>query len=89
MVQKANMCLYMHNSSFLQKTIRAYWSKRRVNQWFFSEPPQLIWDSHYMVLPQAFPYSKIWLNFTTILVNTSIIIYLFDLNKYQYIKKAQ
>ena len=26
------------------------------NQRFFSEPPQLIRDSHYMVLPQTFPY---------------------------------
>ena len=26
------------------------------NQRFFSEPPQLISDSHYMVLPQTFPY---------------------------------
>ena len=25
------------------------------NQRFFSEPPQLITDSHYMVLPQTFP----------------------------------
>ena len=33
----------------------------QLNQWFFSEPPQLIRDSHYMymVLPQTFPYASL------------------------------
>ena len=37
------------------------WGGSEKNRWlglgFFSEPPQLIRDSHYMVLPQTFLYN--------------------------------
>ena len=41
----------------LQKTIRAYWSKRRVEtNGSFQIHPKSFRDSHYMVLPQTFLY---------------------------------
>ena len=41
------------------------------NQRFFSEPPQLITDSHYMVLPQTLPYciSIVHAKFQILLIN--------------------
>ena len=49
------------------------------NQRFFSEPPQLIRDSHYMVLPQTFPYRNSSMqSFKSYLHKTCIFQFLFE-----------